>query len=185
METISSIEQNEQSLSEETVQTPKKGSEKPKKKRSQSDKVGTNKYNQQLLKRCLAGIEDIKTELRWERHERNRGNETKYSRERIEAWSKPDDVDKEIVQRLLEVGVNGALPKDIAAEVNKRRGYNLEYYEVSRRLVRLNKKIYFETGETLFEKRGHRWAMTRLGFESYGAVDVDPIETLIQAGEDP
>ena len=171
-------EHNEQGLSEEAVQTPQKGVKTPKKKRSQSDKVGTNKYNQQLIKRCLVGIEDIKTELRWLRVERERTIESKYSPEKIEYHSKMDDVDKEIVQRLLEVGVNGALPKDIAAEVNKRGGYNLEYYEVSRRLVRLNKKLHFETGKTLFEKHGHHWAMNRFGFESYGAVDIEDPKTV-------
>ena len=170
--------QNEQGLSEEPVQTPKKRAKTPEKKRSQSDKVGTNKYNQQLIKRCLVKCEDILTELRWARVDRERNSESKYTQERIEHHSKMDDVDKEIVQRLLEVGVNGALPKDIAAEVNKRCGYNLEYYEVSRRLVRLNKKMHFETGKTLFEKHGHHWAMNRFGFESYDAVDVDDPKTV-------
>ncbi len=171
-------EQNRQDLSQEVVQTLKNKAEKSKKKRSQSQKVGTNKYDQQLIKRCLVGIEDIKTELRWARVERERTSESKYSPERIEYHSKMDDVDKEIVQRLFEVGVNGALPKDVAAEVNKRNGYNLEYYEVSRRLVRLNKKMHFETGKTLFEKHGHRWAMNRLGFESYGAGDVEALSNV-------
>ncbi len=63
--------------------------------------------------------------------------------------------------------MNGALPKDVAAEVNKRSGYDLQYYEVSRRLVRLNKRMYVETGKIIFEKRGHRWALNKLGLESY------------------
>ena len=82
-------------------------------------------------------------------------------------------VDKEIVQRLLEVGVDGALPKDVEAEVNKRCGSALRYYEVGRRLVWLNKKLRKETGKFLFEKRGHRWALTRFAFEVYGASIAD------------
>jgi hypothetical protein len=62
----------------------------------------------------------------------------------------------------------GTLPKDVAAEVNKRCGYRLKYYEVSRRLLRLNKRLCFETGKVLFEKRGHRWALSRFAFEVYG-----------------
>jgi hypothetical protein len=65
--------------------------------------------------------------------------------------------------------VNGALPKDVATEVNRRGGYSLSYYEVSRRLVRLNRRLHFEAGKVLFEKRGHRWALSRFTFEVYGA----------------
>ena len=32
----------------------------------------------------------------------------------------------------------------------------------------MNKKLHFETGKLLFEKRGHRWALTSFGFESWG-----------------
>ena len=156
----------------------KKEAEKPKKKRSQSDKVGTNKYTQQIAKRCLVGIEDLKTMVRWLLNEYGRSHESRYSQAEVERFTVQDDVDKEIIQRLLEVGVNGALPKDVAAEVNKRLGYNLEYYEVSRRLVRLNKKMHFQTGKTIFEKRGHRWAMNRLGIESYGAGDVEALSNV-------
>jgi hypothetical protein len=175
MEECALSEQNEQGLSVEVVQTPQKEIEKPKKKRSQSDKVGTNKYNQQLLKRSLTGIEDIKTELRWIRNELSSQGLGKYSQSDIEHFTAPDEVDKEIIQRLLEVGVNGALPKDVAAEVNKRTGYNLKYYEVSRRLLKLNKKLRFETSNALFEKRGHRWALSRFGFKSYGANEFEDL----------
>ena len=148
---------------------PVQNSEKSKKKRSQSDKFGINRWNQQLLKQTLECIEGIKTELRWVRHKLDRMGEADYSQSDIEHFAVLDAVDKEIIQRLLEVGVDGVLPKDVAAEVNKRGGYGLKYYEVSRRLVRLNKRLRFETGKVLFEKRGHRWALTRFAFDVYGA----------------
>jgi hypothetical protein len=44
----------------------------------------------------------------------------------------------------------------------------LKRYDVARRLVRLNKKLQKETGKVLFEKRGHKWALTRFAFETYG-----------------
>jgi hypothetical protein len=112
---------------------------------------------------------DLKTELRWVRHKLDRLGEAEYSRGDVEHFAVQDEVDREIVQRLLEVGVDGALPKDVAVEVNRRGGYGLKYYEVSRRLVRLNKRLYFETGKVLFEKRGHRWALTKFAFDVYGA----------------
>ena len=166
-------EQNEQGLAEKAVQNSMEAVEKPQKRRSQSDKTGINRWNQQLILRCLAKLEALETETRWIRHKMDRLGEANYSREDVERFSVMDAVDREIVQRLLEVGVSGALPKDVAAEVNRRDGYSLPYYEVSRRLVRLNKKLQFETGKVLFEKRGHKWALTRFAFEVYGASIAD------------
>ncbi len=31
----------------------------------------------------------------------------------------------------------------------------------------MNKRLHFETGKCLFEKRGHSWALTMFAFESY------------------
>ena len=162
-------EQNEQGYEEKAAQTNSKGVEKPKKKRSQSDKFGINRWNQQLLKQVLNRQERIFDQLRWVRVKLDQLGEADYSKEDIEHFGVLDAVDKEIVQRLLEVGVNGALPKDVAAEVNKRGGYSLKRYDVARRLVRLNKKLHKQTGKVLFEKRGHKWALTRFAFEAYGA----------------
>ena len=36
----------------------------------------------------------------------------------------------------------------------------------------MNKRLHFETGKCLFEKRGHSWALTRFAFDSYD----EPIE---------
>ena len=166
------IEQNEQGLAKKAVQTDGKEVQEPKKKRSQSDKFGINRWNQHLLKEALDGIRDLKTEMRWIRVKLDRISEADYSKEDIEHYAVLDAVDKEIMQRLLDVGVDGALPKDVAVEVNKRGGYSLKRYDVARRLVRLNKKLHKQTGKVLFEKRGHKWALTRFAFESYN----EPIE---------
>lgn len=161
-------EQFEQGLGGKAVQSSGKGGKKPKKKRSQIAKKGINRWNQDLLKRILKGIEYIKSEQRRARNKLDRLSGADYSKEEVERFAVLDAVDKEILQRLLEVGVDGALPKDVAAEVNRRGGYSLKYYDVGRRLVRLNKKLTFETGKVLFEKHGKRWALTRFAFEVYG-----------------
>ena len=161
----------EQGFEEKLVQSGKKGVEKAKKKRDRAAKVGRHRWNQELLKSVLSGIEDVKRELRWVRHKLDRLGEADYSKEDVERFAGLDSVDKEILQRLLEVGVNGALPKDLAVDVNNRSGYCLKYYDVARRLVRLNKKLKFETGKELFEKQKKRWALTRFGFEVFGAGD--------------
>jgi hypothetical protein len=182
MEWETLTEHIEQGLSENIVQSSTEGVKKPKKKRSQIAKKGINRWNQDLLKRCLEGIEDIKSEQRRIRNKLDRLGGAEYSKEDVERFVVLDAVDKEILQRLLEVGVDGALPKDVAAEVNRRGGYSLKYYDVGRRLMRLNRKLQDEVGERLFEKLGKKWALTRFAFEVYGtsladepsAVDVVP-----------
>lgn len=168
MEGFSLTEQIKQELSEESVQMPEKEPEKLRKKRSQSDKIGINKYNQQLLKRVLMGIEDFKAELRWVRHKLDRLGEAAYSASDIEHFAKADEVDLAIIQRVREAGSHGVLPKVVAIDVNRLGGYCLRYYEVSRRIVWMNKKVHFETGKLFFENHGHRWALTRFGFDSWG-----------------
>ncbi len=179
MERIVLSEHVEQELGEVPVQTSGNVGEKPKKKRSQSDKLGINRWNQQLLKRVLDRQEAILEQLRWVRVMLDRMGVAAYSQSDVEGFSAQDEIDKEIVQRLFEVGANGALPKDVAAEVNKRSGYKLRYYEVSRRLVRMNNRLYRETGKLLFEKRGHRWALTRVAFEAYGSAS--PKDLVVEA----
>ena len=36
----------------------------------------------------------------------------------------------------------------------------------------MNNRLHYEVGELLFEKRGHRWALTRFAFDTYGETDV-------------
>jgi hypothetical protein len=81
----------------------------------------------------------------------------------------------EIIETVKEVGNSGVFPKDVAASLQQ---YKLEYYDVSRRIVRMNRRLQLETGELLFEKRGHKWALTRFAFEVYGAGDLAEAVTL-------
>jgi hypothetical protein len=106
------------------------------------------------------------------RHKMDRLGEADYPREDVERFSVMDEVDREIMQRLLEAGVDGLLPAVVAVDLNKRFGYTLHYYDVSRRLVRLNNRLQTETGKVLFEKRGaKKWALSKFGFDVYGATE--------------
>ena len=40
----------------------------------------------------------------------------------------------------------------------------------------MNKRLHFEVGELLFEKRGHKWAFTDLGVEIWGKTKKDMAE---------
>jgi hypothetical protein len=157
------VEQVTQDSGESVVQNPKKV-------RSRSEKVGRHKYNQQLIKQCFLGIEDIKGELRWVRHRFERIGEAEYEKSDVERWAVADEVDREIIQRAREAGAPGVLPKDVAAAPALVK-YGLKYYHVARRIVRMNKKLYFESGKLLFEKRGHKWALTSFGFDAWGDIE--------------
>lgn len=169
MEGFSLVEQGEQGLGEKSVQMD----EKPRKKRSQEDKVGRIKYQLVLLKEVKVQNNLILDELRWVRHKLDRMGEAEYDTSDVEGFAVQDQVDREILQKVREAGDPGAFPKDVAAWVNKIGAFGLKYYDVSRRIVRMNKRLHFETGKVLFEKRGHRWALTRFAFDTYGETDVD------------
>lgn len=55
------------------------------------------------------------------------------------------------------------------------------YYDVSRRILRMNKRLHFETGKYLFEKRWQGWALTRFAFDSYDEL-IEPLNEVSDAG---
>lgn len=98
-------------------------SEKPvqnqKKKRSQSDKIGRLKYNQQLLKQTLGEIEEVKLMLRTI----FAGLKESFNFEQslIERLVCVDEVDREILRLLFETGTPGLLPKDLELDLKRSR----------------------------------------------------------------
>ena len=160
-------EQVEQGLGETPVQMAEKVPQKPRKQRSQSDKIGRERYNQQLLKRALVVLEDLRAEMRWNRRALIAAGYGRIDEPTIQQVL-IDQVDGLILDKVKSVGVVGVFPKDVAEFVNSQGAYGLRYYDVSRRMVRMNKRLHFETGEYLFEKRGHKWALTSVGFEAVG-----------------
>ena len=77
------------------------------------------------------------------------------------------------MERVHQAGLQGIFPKDVAKDMEQ---YGLEYYDVSRKIVRMNKRLHFETGELLFEKRGHKWTLTRFAFDVYGDAEAEAKE---------
>src|SRR4030066_561594 len=86
--------------------------QKAEKKRSQSDKVGRLKYNQQLLKQTLSEIEEVKLMLRT--IFAGLKGSFNFEPSLIGRIACKDEVDKEILQGLFEAGSPGFLPKDLA-----------------------------------------------------------------------
>lgn len=158
---ISRVEQFMQETDGNSVQN---GGKRPLKRRSQAEKVGRLKYILQRLD-CVAA--DVKETREMERVILNGLKGAGYfhfDRPMIERLACQDRFDLEICDILHEVGSSGLFPKDVAARI----GEGLRHYHVSRRIVRMNKRLMHETGERLFEKRGWKWALTTFGFEMWG-----------------
>ena len=98
-----------------SMENPEKPVQNEKKKRIQSDKIGRIEYNQQLLKKAQADIEEIKltqrTILSGLKEFFN------FKQPMIEKIACVDEIDAAILQVLFEVGSPGVLPKDLAAKL--------------------------------------------------------------------
>ena len=142
-------------------------SEKPvqnqKKKRSQSDKIGRLKYNQQLLKQTRAEIEEVKLMLRTI----FAGLKDSFNFEQplIERIACKDEIDRAILQFLFEAGSPGLLPKDLVVKLEK---FKVTRHHISRRIIKMNKRLEKEFGEYVAEQRGWHWALTTFAFEAWG-----------------
>lgn len=77
-----------------------------------------------------------------------------------------DDVDLAIVDVLLGAGSEGMLPKGIAARLAK---HKVSRWHVSRRLVRMNKRLKKEIDQNVAEKHGWKWAATSFINENWDA----------------
>jgi hypothetical protein len=136
--------------------------------RSQAEKVGRLKYNQQLLKRALHDLEEVKlmqriilAGLKGMFH---------FERPMIQEIACADEVDVLILDYLYEAGNAGMLPKDLAVKLAE---FRIRRHQVSRRIVRMNKRLEKEIGEKLVEKRGWHWALTCFAFQSWGDSEID------------
>src|SRR4030067_2786735 len=87
--------------------------QKAEKKRSQSDKVGRLKYNQQLLKQTLSEIEEVKLMLRT--IFAGLKDSFNFEQSLIERIACVDEIDRGILRFLYEAGSPGLLPKDLKA----------------------------------------------------------------------
>jgi len=71
---------------------------------------------------------------------------------------------------LYEAGNAGMLPKDLAVKLAE---FRIRRHQVSRRIVRMNRRLEKEIGEQLVEKRGWHWALTSFAFDSWGDSERD------------
>ena len=133
-----------------------------KRKRSKSDKIGRLKYNQQLLKKTLSEMEEVKLMLRT--IFAGMKGSFDFEKSQVERIACYDEVDIEILQSLFEAGLPGLLPKDLAIKL---KSYKITRHQISRRILKMNKRLNKEFGEYLDEKRGWHWALTQFAMETW------------------
>ncbi len=162
---------------ENTAQNLSENAKKPaKEKRSQADKVGKLKHLLQKDKELAQELCEIKLMLRtiFEGLKPS----FNFKRPLIEKIACKDEVDREILQVLFESGSSGLLPKDLAVKLER---FKVTRHQISRRLVRMNKRFLQKLGECVAEQSGWHWAMTSFALDSYGVVDAEEVTTVPNA----
>lgn len=69
---------------------------------------------------------------------------------------------------LFEAGSFGLLPKDLALKLEV---FRVKRHQVSRKILRTNKRIEKEFGKHVVEKRGWHWALTSFAVEIWGTAE--------------
>lgn len=136
------------------------------KKRSQSDKIGRLKYNQQLLKQTLSEIEEVKLMLRT--IFAGLKGSFNFDQSLIERIACQDEVDKEILRLLYEAGNAGLLPRAISTKLEQ---FKVTRHQISRRILKMNKRLEIEFGEDIAEKRGWHWSLTSFALEAWEEIN--------------
>ncbi|MCW4029472.1 MAG: hypothetical protein NWE92_07485 [Candidatus Bathyarchaeota archaeon] len=155
--------------SEEPIQNKAFSAQKAaKKKRSQADKVGKLKYLLAKDKKLDRDVAEIKLMLRV--IFAGLKDSLYFEKSLIEAAACEDEVDRAILQLLFEAGASGMLPKDIAAKLVE---FKVARHQVTRRIVRMNKRLAKELDSAVVERRGWCWAMTSFGVDAYKASEKD------------
>jgi hypothetical protein len=140
----------------------------PKTKRSQANKVGKLKYLLAKDKKLDRDVAEIKLLLRV--IFAGLKDSLHFEKSLIEEAACEDEVDKAILQLLFEAGAPGMLPKDIAAKLAE---FKVARNQVTRQIVRMNKRLAKELGSAVVERRGWCWAMTSFGVDAYNASEKD------------
>ncbi len=140
----------------------------PKAKRSQADKVGKLKYLLAKDKKLDRDVAEIKLLLRV--IFAGLKDSLHFEKSLIEEAACEDEIDKAILQLLFEAGSPGLLPKVIAAKLVE---FKITRHQVTRRIIRMNKRLVKELDSAVVERRGWCWAMTSFGLDAYKASEKD------------
>jgi hypothetical protein len=160
----------------EVTENPAQTAEKTvKKKRSQSDKVGILKYILQILLRILKLLNSI--DRRLTRLEEGLKPSLVFERSFIEEVACRDEIDREILRLLFEAGSSGLLPKDLAERLQR---FRVNRFQVSRRILRMNKKLSEKLNEAVAFRVGWRFALTSFVRENWGEVEIQSVAAVAE-----
>jgi hypothetical protein len=149
-----------------SMEVSEKAVQNTKKKRSQSDKVGRLRYILQQNKDLKSEISEIKLMLRT--IFAGLKGSFNFEQSLIERVACSDDIDREILHLLFEAGGPGLLPKDLQAKLER---FKITRHQISRRILRMNKRLEKEFGEHLAEHRGWHWALTNFAADAWGQTE--------------
>jgi hypothetical protein len=138
---------------------------KRKRRRTRAEKVGRLKYIIQRIGRLEKKIDEI--DLRTRTMMAGLREWMSFKSGYIQKVVCQDEVDAEIIERLVQADDGGVLPSVIAKDLCR---YGLRRWDVTRRIQRMNKKLRKELGMPVAEKRGHRWALSNFMRNIWGTV---------------
>jgi len=88
----------------------------------------------------------------------------------LQRFACADAVDFAILDRVFQAGAPCILPKDVASDATLRQ-YGLKHYQVSRRIVHMNRRLSKEMCKCLFEKVSLKWSLSSFAFEVWGEAE--------------
>ena len=121
------------------------------------------KYTLEILKRIELRLDSF--DRRLNRIEQGLKPSFVFEQAYIEEIACADEVDLRILHLLFEIGSPGLLPKDL---VEKLKPVKVTRFQVSRRIVRMNKRLKAKLNESVAEQRGWHWALTSFAVEAWG-----------------
>jgi hypothetical protein len=80
---------------------------------------------------------------------------------------------------LFEAGSTGLLSNDIACRL---RRFKIIRHQISRRILKMNRRLAKESGKQVAEQSGWHWALTGFALDAYGAADVSDVTAAAAEG---
>ena len=136
---------------ETKLESAQNGSKKPKKRRSQEEKIRQRKWVIQTLKRQEVVLRRIDRRTRM----LAAGLRELFilGEDYVSMVACQDEIDVALLNALREAGAAGRQSGELAAQLD------IDHRDVSRRIYRMNKRMEQEIGENIIEKHGHKWKL--------------------------
>ncbi|MDH5782078.1 MAG: hypothetical protein OEZ35_00205 [Candidatus Bathyarchaeota archaeon] len=135
-------------------------------KRSQAEKKGRTRYAFEKISAIERDINEIKRLLR--RLSEGLDPFLIFDKDFIISMACEDEVDRAVLDVLRTAGSAGILPKDILPQVEH---YGLQYWHITRRIKRINRRLERKIGKRAAEKRGLKWALTSFMNGAWGGTE--------------